>query len=91
MTEENNNVRELHPAQPEQPEVPRAGWFERLILTVDCCRPKGEAEALGDEATPCAAATRRSNSWRPRSSGPARPSGRASKRAPTYQGRGILL
>jgi hypothetical protein len=45
MTEE-NNVRELHPAQPE---VPRSEWFDRLILTVDCCR--GEAEALGDEAT----------------------------------------
>jgi hypothetical protein len=48
---EENNVRELHPARPERPEVPRAGWFERLILAVDCCRPKGEAEALGDEAT----------------------------------------
>jgi hypothetical protein len=55
MTEE-NNVRELHPAQPEPEqtlehwkEVPRAEMFERLILTVDCCR--GEGEALGDQAT----------------------------------------
>ena len=53
MTEE-NNVRELHPAQQEQAleywkGVPRSEWFERIILTVDCCR--GEGEALGNEAT----------------------------------------
>jgi hypothetical protein len=53
MTEE-NNIRELHPAQPQQAlehwkEVPRAEIFERIILSVDCCR--GEGEALGDQAT----------------------------------------
>ncbi len=53
MTEE-NNVRELHPAQPAQTlehwkEVPRSEMFERVMLAVDSTR--GEAEALGDVAT----------------------------------------
>jgi hypothetical protein len=85
MTEE-NNVRELHPAQPEQTlehwkELPRAEWFERLILTVECCRDEGEA--LGDEAT-----MRRCDEqieFLEAEIERARKAERASNRAPTYQ------